>query len=126
MPNAAAVVQGFQQALGKGDYAAARKLLHDRFSFQGPIDTFDRPDPLDIRLPTTSGLALYLLIKNRWPRLAGRMAIMTGDAEAEEIRAWIAANPCTVLRKPFDLRRIFEWVMSVVGEGEHGDSEAAR
>jgi hypothetical protein len=44
MPNAAAVLQGFQQALGKGDYAAARKLLNDRFSFQGPIDTFDRPD----------------------------------------------------------------------------------
>ena len=44
MPNAAAVVQGFQQALGKGDYAAARKLLNGRFSFHGPIDTFDRPD----------------------------------------------------------------------------------
>ncbi len=44
MSNAAAVVQGFQQALGNGDYAAARKLLHDRFSFHGPIETFDRPE----------------------------------------------------------------------------------
>lgn len=47
---------------------------------------------LDIRLPTMSGLALYLLIKSRWPRLAGRIAIMTGDADADEIRAWLAAN----------------------------------
>ena len=44
MANAATVVQTFQQAVGKGDYAAARKQLSDRFSFQGPIDTFDRPD----------------------------------------------------------------------------------
>ncbi len=44
MSNAVAVVQGFRQALGKGDYAAARKLLHDRFSFQGPFETFDRPE----------------------------------------------------------------------------------
>jgi hypothetical protein len=45
MPNAAAVVQSFKEALGRGDWAAARKLLHDRISFQGPIDQFDRPEP---------------------------------------------------------------------------------
>lgn len=45
MANAAQVVQEFQQALGKGDFAAARKSLHDRFSFQGPFETFDKPEP---------------------------------------------------------------------------------
>src|SRR2546426_7874958 len=54
---------------------------------------------LDIRLPTMSGLALYLAIVNRWPTLTGRIAIMTGDAEAEEVRAWLERNPCALLRK---------------------------
>lgn len=27
--------------MGKGDFAAARKLLHDNLSFHGPIETFD-------------------------------------------------------------------------------------
>jgi two-component system, NtrC family, response regulator GlrR len=69
---------------------------------------------LDVHLPTMSGLALYLAILNRWPALAGRIAIMTGDAETDDVRAWLARNPCTVLRKPFNLSEIFEWVRSVV------------
>jgi DNA-binding NtrC family response regulator len=69
---------------------------------------------LDIRLPTMSGLALYLAIVNRWPALAGRIAIMTGDADAEEVRVWLTRNPCTVLRKPFDLQQILEWLGAVL------------
>jgi DNA-binding NtrC family response regulator len=69
---------------------------------------------LDVRLPVMSGLALYLAILHRSPTLAGRMAIMTGDAEADGVRAWLEHNPCTVLQKPFDLHAILEWVQSVV------------
>jgi DNA-binding NtrC family response regulator len=65
---------------------------------------------LDIQLPTMSGLALYLAIVHRWPHLDGRIAIMTGDAEAEEVRSWLAQNRCTVVRKPFDLREISAWL----------------
>jgi DNA-binding response OmpR family regulator len=75
---------------------------------------------LDVRLPTMSGLALYLAILNRWPALAGRIAIMTGDAEAEEVRAWLERNPCTVLRKPFNLREIFEWLRAAVQVRDRG------
>ena len=39
------VIQQFQQALGKGDFTAARQLLHDSLSFRGPIDTFQKPEP---------------------------------------------------------------------------------
>jgi hypothetical protein len=42
------------------------------------------------------------------------MAIMTGDAEADGVQAWLERNPCTVLQKPFDLRAILDWVQSVV------------
>ena len=75
-------------------------------------DTPQRPDALllDIQLPTMSGLALYLAIVHRWPHLDGRIAIMTGDAEADEVRRWLEQNRCTVLRKPFDLREITDWL----------------
>jgi DNA-binding NtrC family response regulator len=64
---------------------------------------------LDVQLPTMSGLALYLALIHRHPALAGRIAIMSGDAEAEHVRAWLQHNPCTVLKKPFDLREIVRW-----------------
>lgn len=68
---------------------------------------------LDIHLPTMSGLALYVAIVRRWPQLDGRIAIMTGDAEADEVRGWLEQNPCTVLRKPFNLRDISAWLDDV-------------
>ena len=45
MSKAAEVVQAFKQALGKGDVAAARKLMRDDMTFRGPIDAFDKPEP---------------------------------------------------------------------------------
>ncbi len=69
---------------------------------------------LDIHLPTMSGLALYLAIIHRWPRLEGRVAIMTGDAEAEEVRTWLEHHRCVVLRKPFNLQQVLDWVALVI------------
>ncbi len=76
----------------------------------------EQPDALllDIHLPTMSGLSLYLAIKARWPQLQGRVAIMTGDAEAEEVGAWLEHNPCALIRKPFDLAQVTGWVASVL------------
>src|SRR5215470_1379749 len=45
MEKALNVVQEFQQAVGKGDFTAARHLLSDNLSFHGPIDTFSSPEP---------------------------------------------------------------------------------
>src|SRR5256885_8149652 len=80
----------------------------------------EQPDALllDIHLPTMSGLSLSLAIKARWPELQGRVAIMTGDAEAEEVDAWLERNPCALIRKPFDLAQVTTWVASVRSE-EH-------
>src|SRR6266568_2871601 len=69
---------------------------------------------LDVQLPTMSGLALYLALIHRHPALAGRIAIMSGDAEADNVRAWLQNNPCTVLNKPFDLRQIIEWAKELL------------
>jgi DNA-binding response OmpR family regulator len=89
----------------------------------------ERPDALllDIHLPTMSGLALYLAIVHRWPMLEGRIAIMTGDADAEEVRTWLERHHCTVIRKPFNLREVSEWMATVFrreAEGERGGAEA--
>lgn len=65
---------------------------------------------LDIHLPTMSGLALYLAIVHRWPALDGRVAIMTGDADAHEVRTWLEHHPCPVIRKPFNLREVTTWL----------------
>ena len=77
---------------------------------------------LDIHLPTMSGLALYLAIIHRWPALEGHVAIMTGDAEAEEVRSWLEHHHCVVIRKPFNLQQVAEWVSSVV---QRNDSTGA-
>jgi len=45
MANPLNVIQQFQQAIGKGDFTAARQLLEDNLSFRGPIDTFQKPEP---------------------------------------------------------------------------------
>src|SRR6266702_3397076 len=68
---------------------------------------------LDIHLPTMSGLALYLAIIHRWPALEGHIAIMTGDAEAEEVRTWLDRHHCVVIRKPFNLREVTDWLTAV-------------
>lgn len=73
---------------------------------------------LDVQLPTMSGLALYLALVHRHPTLAGRIAIMSGDAEAEHVRSWLEHNPCTVLKKPFDVRQIVEWARALLDVGD--------
>jgi len=45
MANANKIVGDYKQAMGKGDFAAARKLLHDDLSFEGPIERFSSPEP---------------------------------------------------------------------------------
>lgn len=77
---------------------------------------------LDIHLPTMSGLALYLAIIHRWPRLEGRIAIMTGDAEAEEVRTWLEHHRCVVIRKPFNLQQVADWVSLVIQSSRSSDA----
>ena len=77
---------------------------------------------LDIHLPTMSGLALYLAIIHRWPGLEGHIAIMTGDAEAEEVRTWLDHHRCTVLRKPFNLKQVADWVATALQRDRESDA----
>ncbi len=42
--SASEIVESYQAALGKGDFATARKLMQDNMTFQGPLDTFNTAD----------------------------------------------------------------------------------
>jgi|SRR4051794_13764135 limonene-1,2-epoxide hydrolase len=44
MADATKVVSDFRQAMGRGDFASARQLLHEDLSFRGPIGAFDTAD----------------------------------------------------------------------------------
>jgi DNA-binding NtrC family response regulator len=77
---------------------------------------------LDIHLPTMSGLALYLAIVHRWPALEGHIAIMTGDAEAEEVRTWLDHHRCMVIRKPFNLKQVADWIAFALQQGRASDA----
>jgi DNA-binding response OmpR family regulator len=88
----------------------------------------EQPDAmlLDIRLPTMSGLALYLAIVHRWPLLEGRIAIMTGDAEADEVRTWLEHHHCVVIRKPFNVREVSDWLAAVFRLAEQRERGGAQ
>ncbi len=98
------------RVLSTGDPDAAYRLLTGE-----PVTAV----VLDVRLPTMSGLALSLAISRRWPQLEGRIALMTGDAEAPDVRAWVRRNPCTLFRKPFTFRHVAAWLDSVVHAADH-------
>lgn len=110
------------------DDAALRRVLDRALTHRGhrvllagtPEDAYqmlhvEKPDAvlLDIQMPTMSGLALYVAMVSRWPNLRGHIAIMTGDAEADEVRAWFTQHDCMLLPKPFDLDAVAGWVESV-------------
>jgi hypothetical protein len=44
MPKSQDVVLSYQKAMQQGDFAGARKLLHDNLEFRGPFDTFKKAD----------------------------------------------------------------------------------
>jgi DNA-binding response OmpR family regulator len=108
----APVRQVLERALIRYGYqvltAADAEAAYDLLGVQ-PVDAI----LLDIHLPTMSGLALYLAMENRWPDTRGRIALMSGDAEAHEVAVWLAHHECTVIRKPFDLREVLAWVVAV-------------
>ena len=69
---------------------------------------------LDVRLPTMSGLALSLAIAHRWPALRDRIAFMTADADAPDVRQWLRAHRCTVFPKPFRFEQLAHWLADTV------------
>ena len=83
---------------------AAKAALAERRDVTGAF--------LDVQLGDGNGLELYAWIGEHHPGLRGRIAFITGSADAQFLDPMLALG-CPVLRKPFeiaDLRRLAaEW-----------------
>jgi DNA-binding NtrC family response regulator len=73
---------------------------------------------LDLRLPQVSGDTLFLAIVRHWPRLLGRVILMSGDLHAPQ-PGWPAELiQCPVLHKPFSLDLLAQTVSRVLAAAE--------
>jgi CheY-like chemotaxis protein len=81
---------------------------------------------LDIHLPGLAGDALYLALARRWPRLSGRVVLMTGDPGALD-RDWPAAlRSRPVLLKPFGLDALHDAVVEALAQAEAQEPQRKR
>lgn len=112
--NAGEIVQQFQQAIGRGDVAAARKYLDDNLSFQGPFDNFDKPEPyleslgklhpivegVDVKRMFVDGADVCLLYDLRYALGADKSAGVSFIAEWFQVKGDKIAS----IRVAFDAR----------------------
>jgi len=81
---------------------------------------------LDIHLPGLAGDALYLALARRWPRLAGRVVLLTGDPNALD-RDWPAElRQRPVLLKPFSLDALYDAVVEALAQAEATEPQRKR
>jgi DNA-binding NtrC family response regulator len=67
---------------------------------------------VDLRIPDMRGDALFELAAATQPHLRTRTLFTTGDI-TERAQELIEAVRCPLLRKPFDLKDLTDWVRSV-------------
>ena len=73
---------------------------------------------MDLRMPGMSGQTLFHVIASRWPHLVPRVAVMSGDTEADSLKAWLSIHDLPVLPKPFDMADVVRLVERLT-EGRH-------
>jgi two-component system, cell cycle sensor histidine kinase and response regulator CckA len=78
---------------------------------------------LDIHLQQMSGDTFFLALVRRWPRLAGRVILMTGDPWAIKADWPAELRRCPVLSKPFTLDVLASAVCSALMAAEEEDGQ---
>jgi CheY-like chemotaxis protein len=73
---------------------------------------------LDIHLPQMTGDTLAIALLRRWPRLAGRILLMTGDPWALRANWPEELRQCPLLVKPFTLDALGVTVLSILSAQE--------
>jgi len=69
----------------------------------------------DVRMPGMDGIALYREVERRWPELAGRVVIMTGDVENEAVASLLRESGLASLEKPFRLEQLLSTLAVTLG-----------
>jgi DNA-binding NtrC family response regulator len=67
---------------------------------------------VDLRIPDMRGDTLFELAAGMQPHLRSRTLFTTGDI-TERAQELIEACRCPMLRKPFDLKELIDWVKGV-------------
>jgi DNA-binding response OmpR family regulator len=73
---------------------------------------------LDLRLPQMAGDTFFLAITRRWPRLLGRVVLMSGDPIPPQPDWPVELAGCPVLHKPFSLDTLITTVGQVLRDAE--------
>lgn len=73
---------------------------------------------LDLRLPQMAGDTFFLAIVRRWPRLSGRVILMSGDPWSQQPDWPAELVGCPVLHKPFSLDTLIQTVGAVLAAAE--------
>jgi two-component system, NtrC family, response regulator AtoC len=73
---------------------------------------------LDLRLPQMAGDTFFLAMVRRWPRLLGRVILMSGDPPSEHAEWPAELVGCPMLSKPFTLDSLVELVKTVLAQAE--------
>jgi DNA-binding NtrC family response regulator len=78
---------------------------------QGPFEAM----LTDVRMPGIDGIQLYREVERRWPELATRVVIMTGDVENEAVASLLRERGLASLEKPFRLEQLLATLAAAVG-----------
>jgi DNA-binding NtrC family response regulator len=73
---------------------------------------------LDLRLPQMPGDTLFLAIVRRWPRLVGRVILMSGDHWPDQQDWPVELAGCPILAKPFSLDTLAKTVGGVLAAAD--------
>jgi DNA-binding NtrC family response regulator len=73
---------------------------------------------LDLRLPQMAGDTFFLAIVRRWPRLLGRVILMSGDPPTQQADWPTELVGCPMLSKPFTLDSLVKLVEVVLAQAE--------
>ncbi len=106
-----AICRAIAHALTRGGYRVSTAI-----SGEGGMAVVraERVDALivDLRIPDMRGDSFFELAASLQPALRSRTVFTTGDI-TERAQELIEACNCPMLRKPFDLKELFDWVRAV-------------
>ena len=79
---------------------------------------------LDLHMPQMSGDTFFVALVRRWPRLADRIVLMTGDTFAEMDHWPHELRACPLLLKPFTLEVLRVTLAATLVRGTSGEQRA--
>jgi two-component system, cell cycle response regulator CpdR len=106
-----------ERALGAHDYEVVSVAdPHSAYQMLGESDF--HLVLLDLRLPQMPGDTFLLAIVRRWPRLLGRVILMSGEPWSQQPGGPVELVGCPVLHKPFSLDTLVRTVGEVLAAAE--------